>query len=329
MSTLAPDAEAVRVAPAPPRAVVDGVPRARGRRRRGMGGGGRAAVLFLTPALVVIGGFFLLPVFAAFVLSFTDFDIYALGDLGTARWVGLRNYVQLTQDPEFWQALKNTLYFVLVGGPLTVAVALGAALLLNAKVTRLRSLFRTVLFAPVVTTLVAVALVWRYLLHTRYGLLNHLLGLVGLGPVDWLGDPQWAMPALILLAVWKNFGYTMLVFVAGLSQVPEELYEAARLDGAGPAALFRRVTLPSIAPTFLFVGVITAIGYFQLFAEPYVMTQGGPVGATVSVVYMMFEEGFKWWSLGYASAIAFVLFALMLAGTALQLRLQKGREGAV
>ncbi len=330
MSTLAPDAEAVKVAPGPPEAVApegSGPPAAR--RRRGFSGSGRAAAFFLAPALVVIGGFFLLPVLAAFFLSFTDFDLYALGDPGTARWVGLANYAALAGDPEFWQALRNTLYFVLVGGPLTVAVALGAALLVNARATRLKGLFRTVLFAPVVTTLVAVALVWRYLFHTRYGLLNHGLGLLGLGPVDWLGDPAWAMPALILLAVWKNFGYTMLVFIAGLSQVPEDLYEAARLDGAGPLALFRHVTIPLIAPTFLFVGVITAIGYFQLFAEPYVMTQGGPVGSTVSVVYLMFEEGFKWWSLGYASAIAFVLFALMLAATALQLRLQKGQEGGV
>lgn len=284
----------------------------------------RAAAFFLAPALLVIGGFFFLPVLAALALSFTDFDLYALGDPSTARFVAFDNYVRLVQSPLFWKALGNTFYFVLVGGPLSVAVSLGAALLVNARLVRFKGFFRTVYFAPVVTTLVAVALVWRYLYHARYGLFNYVLGLVGLGPIDWLGDPAWAMPSIILLAVWKNFGYNMIIFVAGLQNVPEELYEAAHIDGAGAWARFRHVTLPMLAPTFLFVGIITMIGYFQLFAEPYVMTQGGPVQATVSIVYLMYEEGFRWWNLGYASAVAFVLFVLMLAGTLVQLRLQKG-----
>ena len=284
---------------------------------------GRAAVLFLTPALLVIGLFFFLPVLAAFALSLTDFDIYALADPGTARFVGLKNYVELAQSGEFWQALWNTCYFVFVGGPLSVAVSLGAALLVSSRLVRLKGLWRTVFFAPVVTTLVAVAVVWRYLYNAQYGLLNYALGFVGLEPVDWLGDPAWAMPAIIGLAVWKNFGYNMIIFVAGLAGISEELYEAARIDGAGPWAQFRHVTLPQLAPTFVFVGVITMIGYFQLFAEPYVMTEGGPLRSTVSVVFLMYEEGFKWWNLGYASAVAFVLFVLMLAGTLVQLRLQR------
>ena len=283
----------------------------------------RAAVWFLAPALLVIVLFFGLPVLAALALSLTDFDLYALADPGTARFVGLKNYAELARSGEFWQALGNTLYFVAVGGPLSVAVSLGAALLVSAKLVRFKGLWRTVFFAPVVTTLVAVAVVWRYLYNAQYGLLNAGLGLVGIGPVDWLGDPAWAMPAIIGLAVWKNFGYNMILFVAGLAAVPGELYEAAELDGAGPWARFRHVTLPQLAPTFLFVGVITMIGYFQLFAEPYVMTEGGPLRSTVSVVYLMYEEGFKWWNLGYASAVAFVLFALMLIGTLVQLRLQK------
>ncbi len=283
----------------------------------------RAAVLFLAPALTVIGAFFFLPVLAALGLSFTDFDLYALGDLGTARFVGAENYARLVRDPLFWKALGNTFYFVLVGGPLSVAVSLGAALLVNARLARLKGFFRTVYFAPVVTTLVAVAVVWRYLYHARYGLFNWLLGGFGVGPVDWLGDPAWAMPAIILLAVWKNFGYNMIIFVAGLQNVPDELYEAARIDGAGAWQQFRHITLPMLAPTFLFVGVITMIGYFQLFAEPYVMTEGGPLQSTVSIVYLMYEEGFKWWNLGYASAVAFVLFAIMLVGTLVQLRFQQ------
>src|SRR5690606_35729142 len=138
-------------------------------------------------------------------------------------------------------------------------------------------------FVPFVTTLVAVAIVWRYLYHPRYGLLNAGLGLLGIPPVDWLGDPRWAMPAIILMAVWKSFGYNMLIFIAGLQSIPEELYEAAHLDGASAFQGFRHVTLPMLGPTLLFVSVITMIGYFQLFAEPYVMTQGGPLRATTSV----------------------------------------------
>ncbi len=278
---------------------------------------------FLAPALGAIGLFFALPVLAAALLSLTDFDIYAIGDASNARFVGFDNYARLLTTPRFWKALGNTLYFVGVGGPLSVGVSLGAALLVSARAVRFRGLFRTALFAPVVTTLVAVAVVWRYLYHPQSGLLNAALGGLGIDPIDWLGDPAWAMPALILLAVWKNFGYNMIIFVAGLQGIAPELYEAGRVDGAGRWALFRHVTLPSLAPTFLFVAVITMIGYFQLFAEPYVMTQGGPADATLSVVLLMYEEGFRFWNMGFAAAVAFVLFAILLVATLLQLRLQR------
>ncbi len=297
-----------------------------GRRLRPPGEDNRAAWVFLAPALALIGVFFFLPVAAALALSFTDFDIYAIGDAGNARFVGLRNYGQLLATPLFWQALRNTFYFALVGGPLSIAASLAAALLLNAKLVRFKGFFRTVYFAPFVTTLVAVAIVWRYLYHTRYGLLNYALSWVGLAPVDWLGDPRWAMPAIILMAVWKNFGYNMLIFIAGLQAIPEELYEAARIDGATALQRFRHVTIPQLGPTLLFVGVITMIGYFQLFVEPYVMTQGGPLRSTTSVVLLMYEEGFRWWRMGFAAAVAFVLFVIILAATLVQLRLQRGEE---
>jgi multiple sugar transport system permease protein len=283
----------------------------------------RAAWYFLAPALGLIGVFFFLPVLASLLLSVTDFDIYALGDPAMARFVGLRNYADLFHNPTFWIAVRNTFYFALVGGPLTVAASLGAALLVNAKATPLRGVFRTAYFTPFVTTLVAIAVVWRYLYHPRYGFLNYLLGHIGLGPIDWLGDPHWAMPAIILMAVWKNFGYNMLIFIAGLQSIPEELYEAARIDGAGSLSRFRHVTIPQLAPTFLFVGVVTMIGYFQLFAEPYVMTGGGPLRATTSLVLFMYEEGFRWWRMGVAASIAFVLFGIILLWTLLQLRLQR------
>jgi multiple sugar transport system permease protein len=284
---------------------------------------GRAAWWFLAPALVLIGIFFFLPVAASFLLSITDFDIYAVGDLSNARFVGLRNYAELFRNPLFWTAVRNTFYFALVGGPITVAVALAAALLVNAKVVRFKSVFRTIYFVPFVTTLVAVAIVWRYLYNPQYGLLNYALGFVGVDPVNWLGDPRWAMPAIILLAVWKNFGYHMLIFIAGLQAIPDELYEAAELDGAGAIRRFWHVSLPMLAPTFFFVGVVTMIGYFQLFAEPYVMTLGGPLRSTTSLVLLMYEEGFRWWRMGVAAAIAFVLFVLILGWTVLQLWLER------
>jgi len=284
---------------------------------------GRAGWLFIAPAIVLIGVFFFLPVAASLLLSITDFDLYSVANPANVRMVGARNYVDLMHNPTFWLALKNTFYFALVGGPLTVATSLGAALLLNAKVVRFKTFFRTVYFLPFVTTLVAVAIVWRYLYHPQYGFLNYALGAVGIHPIDWLGDPRWAMPAIILLAVWKNFGYNMLIFIAGLQAVPEDLYEAAALDGAGAVRQFWHVTLPNLAPTFLFVGVVTMIGYFQLFAEPYVMTTGGPLGATTSLVLFMYQEGFRWWRLGVAASIAFLLFIIILVWTALQLRLER------
>jgi multiple sugar transport system permease protein len=282
-----------------------------------------AAYWFLAPALLLIFVFFFLPVVAALGLSFTDFDIYAVGDPANTRWVGLRNYTQLLGTPLFWQALRNTFYFAMVGGPLSIGVSLAAALLLNQKMVRFKGFFRTIYFAPFVTTLVAVAIVWRYMFHTRYGLLNYGLGAFGIGPIDWLGDPRWAMPAIILMTVWKSFGYNMLIFIAGLQAIPEELYEAARIDGASAWQRFRHVTLPGLAPTLVFVTVITMIGFFQLFVEPYVMTMGGPLRSTTSVVLLMYEEGFRWWRMGYSAAVAFILFVVILAATLVQLALQK------
>jgi multiple sugar transport system permease protein len=280
----------------------------------------RTAWWFVAPALLVIGVFFVLPVVAALVMSLTDFDIYALADLGNLRFVGLRNYFRLLQTPLFWQALGNTLYFVVVGVPLSIGASLGAALLLNSRLAWFKPFFRTALFAPVVTTLVAVAVIWRYLFNTRYGLLNYALGGVGIDPIDWLGDPHWAMPAIIIFATWKNFGYNMIILLAGLQTIPQDLYEAARIDGASTWRQLRSITLPLLAPVLLLVSILTIAGYFQLFAEPYVMTQGGPLQSTVSVLYFMYEEGFKWWNLGSASAVAFLLFLIIFGVTMLQLR---------
>ena len=275
------------------------------------------------PALAVIVVFFALPVVMGLALSLTDFDLYGLADLSTVRFVGLDNYLRLLQTPPFWQALANTLYFVAVGVPASISLSLGTALLLNARVAKWQGFFRTALFAPVVTTVVAVAVIWRYLLHTRYGLINQALAAIGIDPVDWLGDPRWSMPAIILFAAWKNFGYNMVILLAALQAIPGELYESARVDGAGPLRQFTDLTFPLLTPTLVMVGILTLAGYFQLFAEPYVMTQGGPLRSTVSVLYFMYEEGFRWWNLGYASAVAFLLFLIVFAVSAGLLRFDR------
>ena len=280
----------------------------------------RAAWFLVGPSLLVIFVFFFLPVLAALAMSLTDFDLYALASIQNLRFVGIANYVELMHTPLFWKALGNTLFFVVAGVPLSIAASLGAALLLNSKLAFFKPLFRTAFFAPVVTSMVAVAVIWRYLYHTRYGFINYALDAIGFAPAGWLGDPRLAMPAIIFFAVWKNFGYNMIIFLAGLQSIPADLYEAAELDGAGNWALLRHITLPALAPTMFMVSILTMAGYFQLFAEPYVMTQGGPLQSTVSVLYLMYEQGFKWWNLGSATAVAFVLFVLMFAVTLLQMR---------
>jgi len=282
-----------------------------------------AAYFFIAPALLAIIIFFFIPVIAAFFISFTDFDIYALGNFNTVRFVGLKNYLRLFEDPLFWLSLKNTSYYVLLATPLSIAVSLGAALLLNSKLLKYKSIFRLSYFMPYVTTLVAVAIVWRFIYHPKFGIFNYFLGLVGINPIDWLGDPNWAMPAIVIMSVWKSFGYSMIIFIAGLQNIPEDLYEAASLEGANEWQKFKSITLPLLAPTTLFISIITIVGYFQLFAEPYIMTQGGPLNSTLSIVQYMYQEGFRWWNMGYSASIAFVLFFIILIITMIQFKVQK------
>ena len=288
----------------------------------------RTAWSFVAPALIAIGLFFALPTIAALFLSLTDFDIYAVADLHNLRFVGLGNYTSLFARPLFWQALGTTMWFVVFGVPATVMASLAAALLLNAKTLRWKPLWRLALFAPFVTTLVATAVVWRYLLHTRYCLINYALGGIGIAPVDWLGSPHAAIPAILIFVVWKTVGYNMIIFLTALQTTSADLYEAAKIDGAGWWTQFRHVTLPAIGPTLLLVSILSIAGFFQIFAEPYVMTLGGPAQSTVTVLYFMFEEGFKWWNLGTASAVAVILFVLILIVTLVQLRLTRERPDA-
>ncbi|MCM3418274.1 carbohydrate ABC transporter permease [Sphingopyxis alaskensis] len=288
----------------------------------------RAGWAMSAPALAAILVFFVVPAMGSLFLSFTDFDIYALADLDNLRFVGFQNYERLLANPLFWKATTNTLLFVVIGTPFITLLSLFAAILVNSRWLAWRPVWRVALFAPYVTTLVATAVVWRYLLHTRYGLVNYLLSLFGIAPIDWLGSPTASLPAILIFVGWKTFGYNMIIFLAALQTVPRELDEAARIDGARWFTRLRHVTLPAIAPTVLLVSVLTVAGMFQLFAEPYVMTQGGPAQSTVTILYFMYEEGFKWWNLGSGAAVAFLLFLCILAVTLAQLRLAR-RSGAI
>lgn len=284
-----------------------------------------AAWLFLAPALGAIAAFFVGPVLAGLILSFTDFDIYTVANWKNLRWVGLHQYRILLSDPLFWRALQNTVTFVVVGGSCTILVALGAALAVWGTAQRVQAFFRTVYFLPVVTTIVAAAVVWRAWYHPRVGLLNVALRWAGLPGIDWLGDPRWAMLAIIVFSVWKNFGFHMVIFLAALQSIPQRLYEAAAVDGASRWQQFRHVTLPMLRPALSFVVLITVIGSFQLFAEPYVMTQGGPANATLSLVLLMYRNGFQWWNVGYGAAVAWMLFGLLLVITFVLVRLRAHR----
>ncbi len=285
----------------------------------------RAGLAFTLPVLAATLAFLIVPTVGGLLLSATDFDIYALADGRNLRLIGLGNYLALARDPLFWRAVGNTLLFAGLGVPAAIGASLAAALLLDAATVRWKPVWRLLLFAPYVTTLVATALVWRYVLDTRTGLLNDALSLVGIAPVDWLGDPHTSIPATLIFIVWKAFGYNMLVFVAALATVSPELREAARLDGAGAIARFRHVTLPAIGPALLLASVLSVANFLQIFAEPYVMTHGGPAQSTITILYFMFDQGFTWWNLGTASAVAVVLFVAILGLTALQARLARGQ----
>ncbi|QGN59552.1 ABC transporter permease subunit [Nostocoides sp. HKS02] len=234
--------------------------------------------------------------------------------------VGFSNYSKAFADPLFRQAALNTGYFVLVGMPLTILVALAAAVALDRGISRFRSAFRLGFYTPVITSIVAVAVVWRFLLQTDFGLINTVLGWVGITGPNWLGDPHWAMPGLILMATWRNFGTGMIIFLAGLQAVPWALHEAASIDGANGWQRFRHITLPLLRPTMLFVCVTTGIGYLQFFEEPYVMTNGGPLSSTISLsMYTVKQFGFG--NYGYAASMSYLIFVVIAVVTALQFRL--------
>jgi multiple sugar transport system permease protein len=276
---------------------------------------------FALPFAIIFLTFIIGPIIASFVMSFTDFGLRDLRNpLGT-NFVGLDNYIKLFGDEKFLTALFNTAYFVVVGVPLTLIAGLAVAVVLDRGIKRFRTAFRVGFYLPVVTSIVAIAVVWRYVLNPDVGLVNMALGSIGVEGPDWLASPALAMPSIIAMAVWRNLGFAMVVFLAGLQTIPSSLYEAASIDGAGRWQAFRHVTLPLLRPTMLFIVVITTIGYLQLFEEPFVMTDGGPLDRTLSISMYMFRQGFQFFHQGYAAAIAYVLFILVAIVAFIQFRI--------
>ncbi|MFE3141785.1 carbohydrate ABC transporter permease [Streptomyces scopuliridis] len=296
---------------------------AKGREPRSLGVQNLAGWLFSTPFLVLFTVFMAFPIFATLAMSFTDFGLRNVTDPLSAEFIGFENYTKLFGDEKFLKALFNTAYFVVVGVPLTIGAGLAAAVLLNSGINRARTFFRVGFYAPVVTSIVAVAVVWTFVLDPSEGLISGLASEVGLTTPDFLGSEALAMPSLILMAVWRNLGTVMVLFIAGLQAIPTDVREAARLDGASAWQEFRRITVPLVRPTMLYATVITTIGYLNVFEEPFVMTEGGPSNSTLTVSLNMYREGFNFFHMGYASAMAYVLFLVIMGITVLQLRLLK------
>lgn len=276
-----------------------------------------ALAVLLLPSLAGMVVFLMAPVLSSLVLSFSQWDL-----IGEIHWVGIDNYLTALADPAVLGALRNTLTFILGYLPSVVIIALGLALLLNRRI-RGRVVFRAIYFVPVVTSWVAVSLIWKWLLNPQYGLINFALGAIGIKGPGWLFDPAWAMTGVILTSVWKDIGFVTVIYLAGLQDIPEPLYEAAALDGATPWQQFWSITFPMLAPTTFFVTTISLISSFQVFDQVWIMTQGGPAGATSVMVELIYKNAFSYYKMGYASAISWVLFALIFAVTIAQNLLQK------
>ena len=287
------------------------------RRRANLAGWGMSA-----PVTAILAVFLLLPILASLAISFTSFSIGNIQDWTSAQFVGFDNYTKLFGDDTFVRSLRNTAYFVLVGMPCTIVIGLLLAVALNQGIGKLRGLFRVGFYLPVVTSIVAIAVVWRYMLDPDVGILNAALAQVGITGPDWLGNPNTTMPSIIALGVWRNIGNAMVIFLAALQTVDPQLYEAARVDGAKGRQLFRHVTVPMLRPAILFVTVITTIGYLQVFEEPFVMTgpTGGPDQSGLTTSLFVYQQGFRFFNLGYASAAAYTLFMFIVVLAIVQFR---------
>ena len=286
---------------------------------------GRAAWTLALPFVLLFLVFTVWPVLQSLFMSFTDTKAKDLRTPFSVNVVGLENYTRALGDETFLRAARNTAYFVLVGVPLTLVLGMAAAVALDRGITKFRSAFRLGFYTPVVTSIVAVAVVWQFLLKRDFGLINTVLGWVGIPGPNWLGDPNWSMPALIMMASWRNFGTSMIIFLAGLQAVPWVLHEAAAIDGASAWQRFRHITIPLMRPIILFVSVITMIGYLQFFEEPFVMTNGGPLDSTISMSMYTYKQ-FGFGNYGYAASISYLIFVVIAIVTAIQFRLLRENQ---
>ncbi len=276
------------------------------------------AWMFAAPFVVIFAVFMILPILSSLGFSFTDMTARDIRKPFNVNFVGLRQYADVLTDPQFLHAARVTALFVLVGIPLTVGLGLALALALNSGTRRFRPIYRLGFYAPVVTSVVAVSVIWRYIL-ARDGLLNMLLAVAGIQGPDWLNSPTWALPSLIVMAAWRNTGTLMVIFLAGLQGIPAEITEATAMDGAGPWRRLRSVTLPLLRPTMLLGGVLISVGYLQFFEEAYVMTQGGPLGSTLSMTYYTFNS-FGFGDLAKASAASYIMFVVIAVAGVVQFR---------
>ncbi len=273
--------------------------------------------LFITPLLLGLLIFTYGPVLAAFFLSFTKGDY-----ISTPKWIGLGNYQALLQEDLFWTSMRNTLYYVVGAVPIGLILSLLLAIAMNQKLRGI-IVFRSIFFLPTITSSVAISLMWLWIYNPEFGVLNFLLKQIGIKGPTWLSSSTWAMPAIIIMSFWRGLGYNMLIYLAGLQGIPDVYYEAAEIDGAGGWAKFRNITLPLLTPTTFMLLILSLIGAFQVFEYTYVMTGGGPVYATLTIVLHIYNNAFRSFKMGYASALAYVLFGILLVLTLIQLRLQK------
>jgi multiple sugar transport system permease protein len=278
---------------------------------------GTWAFLLLLPNILGFLAFTLIPVFASFVLSFTSWDL-----LSPMEWVGLSNYTELAKDETFVKVFWNTIYFAGISVPAGILISLFLAVALDQNI-RFKKFYRAAFFLPVVSSMVAVAVVWQFIYNPEYGLMNYVLNMVGIRGPDWLTSTVWAMPAVIITSVWKNLGFNMLIYLAGLQGISEDYYEAADIDGARWHQKFLFITVPLLSPTTFFVTVMSFISSFQVFDTVFLMTQGGPARSTSVIVHYLYENAFKYFSMGYASAMAYILFFIVLIITLIQFWVQK------
>lgn len=279
-----------------------------------------SALLFLSPTLVIFTTFILFPVIFSFYLSFHEWNMFS----GKTTFIGIDNYVRMFQNEEFWSVFKNTAIYTFGTIPLNMVFSLLVAYILHKKIIG-KKFLRTAFFAPVVISPVAAAVIWRWLYDPNFGLINYSIGFIGIDPINWLNDPTAAMAALIIMGVWKTFGINMVLFAAGLQAIPDHYYEAAEIDGASAWSKFWNITIPLLAPTTFFIMVMSIISSFQVFDIVYVLTSGGPLGSTKVLVFYVYEHAFKFFNMGYASAAAYVLFAILFVLTLIQVKYMKNK----